>query len=220
MSGIDNAIDHVLDLIPGLTQQTKDRITDLLERQKEKLLADLKDFIKSAHTYLLDNKLDAPTFEELACVDHNQQVTTESTTTFAMAPYAKANEAWGYVASVTAPDGSQSAYILVGGASADLTLDTPAVGTYTMNIRTIGKDAFIHAKSVLDFLSTLDLSETKLGTITDLTQLQVKLNTLNAAVGTWTKLSDTGILNAHDVIDLLDQIDALVAEYSTDTTRK
>lgn len=92
-------------------------------------------FAQQAHDYLLANKLEAPSFSGLSCPA--QLITTGSTATFTMDTYAKANEVWGYVAIVTAPDASQSAYILPGGDIADLSLDTPVYGEYTVSLRTL-----------------------------------------------------------------------------------
>lgn len=89
-----------------------------------------------------------------------------------------------------------------------------------MTVRTIGKDAFVHTQPVFDFLATLDLTNTQFAHIGDFSQLQASLNLFNASIGTWTKLTNAGVLKSDDVISTLNSIDALVAQYSGDTSRR
>lgn len=68
-----------------------------------------------------------------------------------MSPFDKANEVRGYLAIVTDANGSQSVYGLPGGANKALTIPANDFGTYTVNIRAIGKDKLIRPNDIPGF---------------------------------------------------------------------
>lgn len=214
LATINTAVNGIINMIPGLSSAVKAQIKTALQDLQTRLIAGLGNFVQSSQSYLIKQKLDAPSFTDLVCQANKQQITTGNSVTFAMNTHAKANEAWGYIATVTTPDLTTSVYVLPGGTASDLVINTPATGDYTMTVRTIGKDAFVHTQPVFDFLATLNLNDTQFAQIGDFSRLQAALNSLNASVGTWTKLTNA------DVLSTLNGIDALVAQYASDSSWK
>lgn len=91
---INNTIDAVINMIPGISSAVKAQIKTILENLQVKLIAELGNFVQSSQAYLLKQKLDAPTFGDLTCEEYNEIVSTDSSVTFTMNTHAKANEVW------------------------------------------------------------------------------------------------------------------------------
>jgi hypothetical protein len=172
---IEGTLHTVINSLP-----TEEDIKQAIEKAKTAITQAQLDLI----TYLQENALPAPTFS--TCTSETF-TTTGDKLTLPLQGINKAEEVRGYLAVLTNTSGEQLLYVLPSTGTVDFELVTIATGDYTIEIRTLGKDALLHTAPIYDFFLALDLTKSKEDILaqisTHLTNLQ------NAGTNEWNNLN-------------------------------
>jgi hypothetical protein len=162
---------------------TEEQIKQTLENVKEAIEVTLAQAKQDTITYLNENALDVPTFTNCSS---GSITTTGNNISLSVIGNEKAEEVRGYLAVVKNVSGEQQLYVLPSTGGADFALVTIATGEYTVEVRTIGKDSFLHTSPVYDFFLALDLDRTREEVINTVNAELAKLQT--AETDEWNKL--------------------------------